>query len=166
MLYNVETSSPQADRVILSLLESAGIPVVKRQDLDSMALTLSVNKVGVIEAFRCDLSQSPDTFIAATALACFARGTSYLTGVHRLSGKESSRGESIVSMLGAVGIDSGIEGDVLRVVGVKDLEGGVELKNVWGSSHGYVRGFIGFTVSCSVGIGGSGGGGQELSCFF
>ena len=128
MLYNVETYSPQADRVILSLLESAGIPVVKRQDLDSMALTLSVNKVGVIQSFRCDLSQSPDTFIAATALACFARGTSYITGVHRLSGKESSRGESIVSMLGAVGIDSGIEGDVLRVVGVKDLEGGVELK--------------------------------------
>lgn len=74
--------------------------------------------------FNVDASQIPDLVPILTVLACFADGTSEITGCERLRIKECDRLAAISQELNKLGAKVEIIGDSLRITGVKELHGG------------------------------------------
>ena len=124
-------NSAQADEAILDILQKAKCPVIHKHQLDHPDETSIIVNQAVLKAFHCNLEQSPDLFPALTALAAYAKGTSYLSGLHRLVNKESNRAKSIMEVLDRVGVKYEKNGDTLCIEGVESIEGGQHI-----SSHG------------------------------
>lgn len=72
-----------------------------------------------LEAFTFDATHCPDLFPALVALAAAADGVSTISGIGRLRGKESDRGEVLKDEYEKLGIDIELDydEDVMRVVG-------------------------------------------------
>ena len=111
-ILGMDTSSVQADISIIDILVDAGA-VVSVTEQDS---SVCVRKAP-LEAFEADLSHCPDLFPIVSVLAAFCAGTTRLTGVGRLSGKESDRAGAILEMLSGLGVTASIEEDCLTVEG-------------------------------------------------
>lgn len=107
----LDTSSLQADLTIMDILVEAGACV--SQDDDGV---INVFKAP-LDPFNVDLNHAPDLFPAVSVLAAFCPGESRIAGMGRLSGKESNRGEALVSMLSALGVDVSVEGDEMVIRG-------------------------------------------------
>lgn len=99
----VNPNSRQGDRAILDIVRSFGESCVP---------------------FNVDASQIPDLVPILTVLACFANGTSEITGCERLRIKECDRLAAISQELNKLGARVEIIGDNLRITGVKELHGG------------------------------------------
>ena len=110
-LVGMDTKSLQADLTVIDILVEAGAVV---SQLDEG--TVCVRKAP-LEAFQQDLSNAPDLFPIIAVLAAFCAGESRISGVGRLVGKESNRAEAILQMLLQMGVDAGIEGDELVILG-------------------------------------------------
>ena len=76
------------------------------------------------KAFNADAANIPDLVPILTVLACFADGTSHITGCGRLRIKESDRLAAISSELNRLGGRVEAGADDLTVHGVKELHGG------------------------------------------
>lgn len=107
----LDSSSLQADISILDILVDAGAIVSETEDG-----VVGVRKAP-LEAFEADLSNAPDLFPIAAVLASFCAGQSCLSGVGRLSGKESDRAAAIVDFLSKMGVEASVEGDEMLIQG-------------------------------------------------
>lgn len=110
-------TSFQADKMIIDILRAAGAN-----------LRFESGKTFVVKdklhAFETDLTDAPDLFPATAILAACCEGESSIKGLHRLKHKESDREKSIMNMLQAFGVKTGIQDDHLKIEGVKKLKGG------------------------------------------
>ena len=104
------------DSQILDLMSSMGAEV----RLGQGRLLLSSSSLKGIDVDSHDIG---DLVPPLAVMACFAEGSTRLRGVSRLSTKESSRAEALVSELRKMGGELKLDGDDLIVNGVKALRG-------------------------------------------
>lgn len=107
----LDTRSIQADLAIVDIIVEAGAVVSQLED-DSICV-----RKAPLEAFEKDLNNSPDLFPIVAVLAAFCAGESRISGVGRLSGKESDRAAAILEMLSQLGIEARTEGDDMFICG-------------------------------------------------
>ncbi len=112
VLKNLNFDSVQADIAVLQLLQQAEV------QYSVLADGLHVEKSNV-RAFEFDVSHCPDLFPAAAVLACVARGESQITGVQRLSHKESHRPMVIHQAFAKLGVPCSFRGDEFRITGTE-----------------------------------------------
>ena len=106
----LDTKSLQADLAIADILVQAGAIV---SELDEV---ICVTKAP-LEAFEADLNNAPDLFPIVSILTAFCAGTSRISGLNRLVGKESNRSEAVLQILKQMGVKAWAEGDDLVVEG-------------------------------------------------
>lgn len=107
----LDTRSLQADLAIVDILVDAGAVVSQLED-DSICV-----RKAPLEAFEKDLNNAPDLFPIVAVLASFCAGESRISGVGRLSSKESDRAAAILEMLGNLGVEARVEGDDMFICG-------------------------------------------------
>lgn len=112
LLQGLSTHSLQADRHILHVLTLCGA----HWHFSEKGLELESRERF---AFEIDLTHCPDLFPVLAIFAAACKGTSRLTGVHRLKHKESDRAEAILSLLQQISIEASIVDDVLIIHGAK-----------------------------------------------
>lgn len=112
---NLKRETKQADEAILSILESCGCRIERKE--------MRIWAPPALKPFRADATNSPDLFPILAVLASFCEGRSSIKGVGRLAAKESNRAESIFSELSAIGANIQIQGDSMLIEGT-DLSGG------------------------------------------
>lgn len=108
--------STQADRQILGILDKCGVKI----SYSDRGITSSRSR---LKAFDFDAKDAPDLVPPLAALACFCRGLTRIRGVERLRHKESDRAKSLIHVLGPLGAQIRVEGDVLEIVG-SEMKGG------------------------------------------
>ena len=109
---NLSTLSRQADTAICRALERAGASLIIEED----RITVAHRE---IEAFTFDATHCPDLFPALVALAAAADGVSTISGIKRLHGKESDRGEVLKEEYTKLGIEIELDydEDTMRIIG-------------------------------------------------
>ncbi len=107
----LDTRSLQADLGIIDILVDAGAVISQTED-DSVCV-----RKAPLEAIEKDLNNSPDLFPIVAVLASFCAGESRISGVGRLSAKESDRAASILEMLDKMGVEARTEGDDMFICG-------------------------------------------------
>ena len=112
-LDGLDTTSLQADLMMLDILMEAGASV---SQIDEPKGTITVQKAP-LQAFKADLTNSPDLFPVVSVFCAFCQGRSTLRGLHRLAHKESDRAEGIKKMLEKLGVNFLVKGDDLLVDG-------------------------------------------------
>ena len=112
---NLKRETKQADEAILSILESCGCRIERKE--------MRIWAPPALKSFRADATNSPDLFPILAVLASFCKGRSSIKGVGRLAAKESNRAESIFSELSAIGANIQIQGDSMLIEGAA-LSGG------------------------------------------
>lgn len=112
---NLKRETKQADEAILSILESCGCRIERKE--------MRIWAPPALKSFRADATNSPDLFPILAVLASFCKGRSRIKGVGRLAAKESNRAESIFSELSAIGANIQIQGDSMLIEGAA-LSGG------------------------------------------
>lgn len=112
-LDGLDTTSLQADLMMLDILMEAGASV---SQIDEPKGTITVQKAP-LQAFKADLTNSPDLFPVVSVFCAFCQGRSTLRGLHRLVHKESDRSEGIKEMLGKLGVNFLVKGDDLLIDG-------------------------------------------------
>lgn len=113
----LDLASPQGDRTILAALALLGARLSRRGSEATAA-------PDTLNACTIDVSNCPDLVPPLAAVACFAQGTTYITGAERLRLKESDRLETVTAALNALGGKVRIENDGLVIEGVEELAGG------------------------------------------
>ena len=109
----LDTTSLQADLMMLDILMEAGASV---SQMDEPSGIITVQKAP-LQAFKADLTNSPDLFPVVSVFCAFCQGRSTLRGLHRLVHKESDRAEGIKEMLGKLGVRYTVKGDDLLIDG-------------------------------------------------
>lgn len=107
---NLNCRSAQADRSVLEALRLAGADV--KDEGDRVTARRSD-----LRAFTFDATDCPDLFPPLAALAAYCKGTTTITGVHRLATKESNRSRAITDVLQALNIHAVTEGDEMIIEG-------------------------------------------------
>ena len=116
-IHGLSSSSPQADKQMLSALMSAGCTV----HVTSEGLRVNgTNK----QPFEFDASDCPDLFPALVTLAAFIPGKSIIHGAHRLIHKESNRAKALCSEFLKLGITIEHFDNALHVHGKSTIKGG------------------------------------------
>ena len=120
---SLSASSTQADIKILEALTDAGAMV----NIEDNSIT--VKKPERLNAFSFNALHCPDLFPVLTALAANCKGTSRISGVHRLIHKESNRGKALKEEFNKIGVTIDYKDDILLVRGGKILGGNVSAHN-------------------------------------
>ena len=123
LVKNLNINSWQADKAVLKALEQCGAAVAIQSDAHTHHAEVSRAQ---LVAFEFDAADCPDLFPPLAALACYCRGTSIITGVHRLRHKESDRAAALIDVLGTIGAKLGVKGDALHITGSKVSGGRVD----------------------------------------
>lgn len=116
IISGLNPKSLQADRQIMAALEKSGVEITKSE-------SGYLVKKSKLRAFEFDATHCPDLFPPLAVLAAKADGTSIISGVSRLSQKESNRGLVLKKELGKLGIEIVLEGDLMKITGGK-IKGG------------------------------------------
>lgn len=119
----LETLSNQADFALLKALEAAGAKVALKHNM------VEVHAPNVLSAFEFDALHCPDLFPVLTALAANCKGTSKISGVHRLTHKESDRGQVLKKEFNKLGVPVEFENDDMLIEGGNIQEGEVYAHN-------------------------------------
>jgi len=106
----INPNSQQADLKIISALKLAGANIENHDN----EFNISKSKLNSI-AF--DATHCPDLFPPLVVLAAAAEGASKITGVNRLSQKESNRGLVLQEEMAKLGIQIDLSGDEMTVHG-------------------------------------------------
>ncbi len=112
----LDIESPQADRKIIDAIKAAGASV----KMTSGRVEITNSK---LKAFDFDATHCPDLFPPLVALACNCKGTTVLTGVNRLTYKESDRAMALEKEFSTLGAVIRIYGNQMKILGTK-LKGG------------------------------------------
>ena len=110
-VHGLDSSSLQADLTIMDVLVEAGACVSEDEDGTIHAVKAP------LRAFETDLNNAPDIFPIVSVLAAFCPGTSRISGLGRLRGKESDRAAAITDMLRQMVVEVSVDGDTLTVKG-------------------------------------------------
>jgi 3-phosphoshikimate 1-carboxyvinyltransferase len=127
--------SPQGDKAILGILSE--------MDVEGKVCENSVEIIGTgnpLEPLNLDAKNIPDLVPIVATLACFAKGTTQITGAQRLKLKESDRLSSIHSELKKMGAKVTLKPDGLII------EGGTPLRGTSINSHNDHR----IAMACTV----------------
>ncbi len=117
---NLVYNSVQGDRAIVGIL--------KQMCVDGKVCSDSVEIDGSgspLEAVNIDAKNIPDLIPICTTLACYAKGTSHITGAQRLRLKESDRLAALHAELGKMGAQLTVDSSSLTVKGLSPLHGAV-----------------------------------------
>ncbi len=129
---NIDINSPQADKAIISALESAGA-----------VISIGDEKVMVrkdqLKAFGFDATHCPDLFPPLVSLAAWCDGETRIKGVSRLIHKESNRAGTLKQEFARLGVQVTIDKDIMIVTGGGSEGGAV-------TSHGDHR----IAMACAV----------------
>ncbi|MGD0449845.1 MAG: 3-phosphoshikimate 1-carboxyvinyltransferase [Candidatus Bathyarchaeia archaeon] len=117
---NLEYASPQGDKAILGILKQMGI--VGRVCENSVEINGTGN---TLEPLNVDAKNIPDLVPVCAVLACFAKGTSKITGAQRLKLKESDRLKSLHLELRKMGAKIKVDSSGLTIEGPCNLHGAV-----------------------------------------
>jgi len=109
--------SLQADKAILKALERTGASVVWNDG--EIMIKQSQNL-----PFELDATHSPDIFPPLVVLACAAKGVSRITGIHRLTHKESDRLAALIETFEQLGVTLTTEKDTLLIHGTGSISAG------------------------------------------
>lgn len=109
--------SLQADKAIIHAFETANCTI---HYIDEGIQIHGRNR----KAFQFDATHCPDLFPALVTFAAFCDGRSDISGVHRLTHKESNRGTVLKSEFEKIGVNIVLDGDVMHVYGKEAIEGG------------------------------------------
>jgi 3-phosphoshikimate 1-carboxyvinyltransferase len=112
----LDIQSPQADRAFVDALEKAGAKITFGDD----GITVQKKE---LKSFTFDATHCPDLFPPLVALACNCEGTTRISGVERLTHKESNRAESLEKEFNALGGDVKVIGNEMIIKG-QPLKGG------------------------------------------
>jgi 3-phosphoshikimate 1-carboxyvinyltransferase len=107
---DLDRESVQGDKAILGILKKMG--VVGKVCDNSVEIDGSGNP---LEALSFDAKNIPDLVPVCTALACYTKGISKITGTQRLKLKESDRLQSIHSELTKMGAQLEVDSDSITV---------------------------------------------------
>lgn len=113
----LQLNSTQADKAVMTALESANASIVIDQD----EITIGANEEG-LNAFEFDATDCPDLFPPLVALASLSKGTSIIKGVNRLAHKESDRGLTLQTEFAKLGVTVLLEGDIMKIEGVEIIQ--------------------------------------------
>ncbi len=111
VIEGLSAGSSQPDRAILAALEAAGARV---EDLGGAWRVLP----GPLGAFSFDATDCPDLFPPLVALASHCDGVTTLRGANRLRAKESDRAAALSEEFARLGLDVGVDGDLMTVRGL------------------------------------------------
>lgn len=114
----LDVASTQADKKILEALENSGAQVV----ITEKEIEVSNSGNGGLRAFEFDATDCPDLFPPLAALAACCKGTTKITGVHRLAHKESNRALTIQEELGKMNIKVVLNDNVMEIEGTTDIK--------------------------------------------
>jgi 3-phosphoshikimate 1-carboxyvinyltransferase len=106
----LDINSTQADRAILDALERSEANIAFNE-----ASILIKHKE--LKAFDFDATDCPDLFPPLVALASYCKGTSSISGVNRLTHKESNRALSLQDEFGKMGINIAVQSNSMLVEG-------------------------------------------------
>lgn len=102
--------STQADKAILQAISDSGAVL----SISPEQIVVGPNK---LKAFQFDATDCPDLFPPLVALASYCEGTSVITGVNRLTHKESNRSLTLQEEFGKMGIEIVLQDDLMLVKG-------------------------------------------------
>jgi 3-phosphoshikimate 1-carboxyvinyltransferase len=117
---DLDQKSHQGDKAILAILKQMGVKGKVCED--------SVEIIGTgspLEPISVEAKNIPDLVPVVTALACYARGESRITGARRLRLKESDRLSSLHSELTKMGAQIEVDANGLTMRGPSSLKGAV-----------------------------------------
>ncbi|HVX24811.1 MAG TPA: 3-phosphoshikimate 1-carboxyvinyltransferase [Parafilimonas sp.] len=112
----LDIASTQADKKILEALENCGANI----SIAEKEISVFPSGVGG-KAFEFDATDCPDLFPPLAALAANCNGTTKITGVHRLTHKESNRALTIQEELGKMNIKVELNDNVMLIEGTKNI---------------------------------------------
>lgn len=112
----LDLNSTQGDRAILqALMKTGAVMDIKNNEIEVRQSNLT--------AFHFDATDCPDLFPPLVVLAAFCDGESSMTGVQRLTYKESNRGVTLQQEFGKMGVEIFLDDDIMKIKGVKKLRG-------------------------------------------
>lgn len=114
----LDIASTQADKKILEALESCGANISFTENKISIAPSENEG----LRAFEFNATDCPDLFPPLAALAANCKGTTKITGVHRLAHKESNRGLTIQEELGKMNIKVELNDNIMLIEGTQDIK--------------------------------------------
>ena len=113
----LDISSTQADKKVLEALENCGA------DISINEKEIIIVSKGELQAFEFNATDCPDLFPPLAALAACCKGTTKITGVSRLTHKESNRALSIQEESGKMNIKIELNDNVMLIEGSENIEG-------------------------------------------
>ncbi len=117
---NLDYESVQGDKAILGILKQMGVAGKVCEN------SVEINGTGSsLEALKVDAKNIPDLVPACAVLACYAKGTSRISGAQRLRFKESDRLSSLYVELRKLGAQIDMDASSLTVKGPCALHGAV-----------------------------------------
>jgi len=112
----LDIASTQADKKILQALENCGANI----SITEKEICVSSSNAG-LRAFDFDATDCPDLFPPLAALAANCKGTTKITGVHRLAHKESNRALTIQEELSKMNIKVELSDNVMLIEGTTNI---------------------------------------------
>ncbi len=135
-VWNLDPNLPQADSAILNILKDFDVKVNVQGD------KVTAEGSGPIDGDRVfDLKDSPDLVPVVAVMAAKTLGETVIKGVKHARFKESDRISSTALELMKLGVQVEVFEDGMKIKGVRNLEGGVEL-----DTHNDHRLFMAFTI--------------------
>ncbi len=116
MVRGLDMLSTQADKAILDILIDTGAGIANE------AKGIKVHP-SALYSFRFDATDCPDLFPPLVALASYCGGESVITGVHRLSHKESNRAITLQEEFAKMNVQIDLDDDQMIIHGGKGVEG-------------------------------------------
>jgi 3-phosphoshikimate 1-carboxyvinyltransferase len=113
----LDIASTQADKKILEALENCGAQI----NIGENEIEISNSSPG-LKSFEFDATDCPDLFPPLAALAANCKGTTKITGVHRLTHKESNRALTIQEELGKMNIAVDLNDNMMLIEGTKNIK--------------------------------------------
>lgn len=107
---NLNMDSTQSDKAIMDVLASTAV------QMDSDHTGIRIRKSG-LKPFMFDATDAPDLFPPLVSLAAHCDGISKVSGVHRLTHKESDRYATLHAEFGKLGIEIWQEEDTMCIKG-------------------------------------------------
>jgi 3-phosphoshikimate 1-carboxyvinyltransferase len=112
----LDIASAQADKKIMEALENCGADILISDK------QINIKSSTTLSSFEFDATDCPDLFPPLAALAANCKGTTKITGVHRLTHKESNRALTIQEELGKMNIKVELNDNVMLIEASQNIK--------------------------------------------
>ncbi len=117
-IHGLDLNSTQADKAVITALKDAGV----KMELNDESIKICKSK---LTSFQFNATECPDLFPPLVALASYCQGQSVITGIHRLTHKESNRAHTLQQEFKKLGIEITFLDDAMIIPGGQGPKGGV-----------------------------------------